>query len=325
MQLVLDTSGIQLKKNGKSFLIVGKKGKKTIAPAKLTSIAITANVLFDSSAVKLAIQNQIPILFFDHIGKARARLWSPYFESLATLRREQAKFAESPDATDWMVEIFLLKTQGQIANLELLKKHSLRAVIGLRRSIQEIKKQSRNFESFRTQLPELSRSKMMGVEGNIARVYWQTLGGSLPRKYRFKKRTRRPAEDFYNAALNYYYGMLYSVVESGIFAAGLDPYLGIFHADEYAKPTLSFDMIEPFRTWADYLLIQLCLEEKLDPNFFSKNQYGYFLNQAGKAFLIPHFNQSLRKEQKFLNQTATVKNNIYHLCGLLAKRMRSRM
>ena len=76
MQLVLDTSGIQLKKNGKSFLIVGKKGKKNIAPAKLTSIAITANVTFDASAVKLAIQNQIPILFFDHIGKARARLWS---------------------------------------------------------------------------------------------------------------------------------------------------------------------------------------------------------------------------------------------------------
>ena len=325
MQLVLDTSGIQLKKNGQSFLIIGKKGKKTIAPAKLSSIAITTNVIFDSSAVKLAIQNQIPILFFDHIGKARARLWSPYFESIATLRRQQAKFAESTDATDWMVEIFFLKTQGQITNLEFLKKHSLRSVIKLRNSIQDIKKQSRNLENFKSQLPELSRQKMMGVEGNMARVYWQTLGSVLPRKYRFKKRTRRPAEDAFNAALNYYYGMLYSVVEGGIFAAGLDPYLGIFHADEYSKPTLSFDMIEPFRPWVDRLLIQLCLEEKLDLSFFSKNQYGIFLNKAGKAFLIPYFNQALRKEQKFLNQTSSVKNNIYHICGLLAKRMRSTM
>ena len=41
--------------------------------------------------------------------------------------------------------------------------------------------------------------------------------------------------------------MLYAVVEGGLFASGLDPHLGILHADEYNKPTLAFDMIEPFR------------------------------------------------------------------------------
>lgn len=41
--------------------------------------------------------------------------------------------------------------------------------------------------------------------------------------------------------------MLYSVVEAGLFTAGLDPYLGILHADAHKKPTLSFDLIEPFR------------------------------------------------------------------------------
>lgn len=48
---------------------------------------------------ELAIQHQIPILFFDNIGKAKALLWNPYFENLATLRRNQIKFAESTLAT----------------------------------------------------------------------------------------------------------------------------------------------------------------------------------------------------------------------------------
>jgi CRISPR-associated protein Cas1 len=110
---------------------------------------------------------------------------------------------------------------------------------------------------------------------------------NLPSAYTFSKRTRRPAEDFFNAALNYWYGMLYSVVEGGLFAAGLDPYLGILHADEYQKPTLCFDLIEAFRPWIDRLLIQACLEKKLLKFHFTKNQYGYFLNKTGKAVLIP--------------------------------------
>lgn len=92
MQLVLDSKDLKLSKKRQSFLIIHKEGTEeetqhTLSPNKVTSIAITQNVWISADAVRLAIKNQIPILFFDKIGKAEARLWSPYFQSIASLRR----------------------------------------------------------------------------------------------------------------------------------------------------------------------------------------------------------------------------------------------
>ncbi len=167
------------------------------------------------------------------------------------------------------------------------------------------------------------RSNLMGVEGNIARIYWRSVAQSLPAEDQFDKRSRKPALDPFNAALNYMYGMLYSVIEGALFAAGLDPHLGILHADEYNKPTLSFDLIEPFRPWIDRLLIEEYLIHNLEKKFFSKNQYGLFLNKEGKAFIIPLFNDFLRKGKRYLQRETTTKNRMYQLAGKLAQRIRT--
>ena len=140
MQLVLDTSGLIVTKDAEAFTIKSEKGKRVISPAKLSSIAITANIMISASAVKLAIKNKIPILFFDYIGKAKARLWSPYFESIATLRRQQVHFCESPEATAFIIDLFLLKKEGQIENLRFLKRHSTRISNALNVAISSIQK-----------------------------------------------------------------------------------------------------------------------------------------------------------------------------------------
>jgi len=323
MQLVLDTKGITVSRKDGAFHIQGENGSRTFGPGKLESIAVTANVRLEANAVRLAIQHRIPILFFNRIGKAQARLWSPYFESIATLRRYQVHFAESPEATNWMIDLFLLKTDAQVSNLKYLKKRQMFSALGP--AIARLQVQSRQFENYRDVLIEECRQHLMGTEGQLAKLYWLGVGEAMPRPFRFRKRSRRPAEDFFNAAINYAYGMLYSVVEGGLFAAGLDPHLGLLHVDEFTKPTLAFDLIEPFRPWVDRLIIESCIEKKLQPVFFAKNQYGLFLNKKGKAFLIPLFNDFLRSKRTYLQQESTVKNHIYFLASRLAQRIRATM
>lgn len=326
MQLVLDTKGIQVTKKNDTFYmeyIEGKKGSRSISPGKLTSIAITANVLISTAAISLAVQHKIPILIFDRFGKIKGRFWSPRFESLATLRRQQVKFTESTDATTWLIDIFDLKSAAQIRNLQYLQMQQPKYSSSISKVIQAIKKNNRSFQKFKDQYPEACRQQMMGVEGSIARQYWQMLGNALPRQYTFQKRSRRPAQDIFNAALNYLYGMLYSIIEGGLFHCGLDPYIGILHTDEYNKPTLSFDMIEPFRPWVDRLLLEAFFNSQIKKSFFTKNQHGVFLNKTGKAFIIPLFNQWLRTEIKYLDREATTKNQIYFICGRLASHIRA--
>jgi CRISPR-associated protein Cas1 len=328
MQLVLDTKDLKLSKKRQSFLIIYKEGTEeekqhTLSPNKVTSIAITQNVWIAADAVRLAIKNQIPILFFDKIGKAEARLWSPYFQSIASLRRNQIQFAETPLATEWIVEILQLKAAHQIKNLQYLKNRVKAQNEQLSKAISYIKQKSKQLEDYNKQPISEVRNSIMGVEGTMARYYFQAISASLPTEYQFENRNRRPAKDKFNAVLNYMYGMLYSVVEGALFGAGLDPHLGFLHADEYNKPVLAFDLIEPFRPWVDRIVIELCLENQLLNSFFTGNQHGLFLNKNGKALIIPTFNEWQRQTKRFNQRDATHRNQIYHTAGLLASRLRT--
>ena len=98
MQLVLDSKGLQVTRKEGTVHIVSEKGSRSISIGKLSSVAITANVMLGTDFIRLAIQHEVPILFFDRIGKAKARLWSPYFASIATLRRQQIRFGDTPEA-----------------------------------------------------------------------------------------------------------------------------------------------------------------------------------------------------------------------------------
>ena len=45
----------------------------------------------------------------------------------------------------------------------------------------------------------------------------------------------------------YAYGVLYGLVEKACIVAGLDPFVGFLHTDNYNKTSLVFHLIEPFR------------------------------------------------------------------------------
>src|ERR1039457_5899428 len=60
-------------------------------------------------------------------------------------------------------------------------------------------------------------------------------------------RTRRPARDPVNAALNFCYGMLLADVTRAVVACGLDPHAGFLHSSGRNKPALALDLSEEFR------------------------------------------------------------------------------
>ena len=93
--------------------------------------------------------------------------------------------------------------------------------------------------------------RIRGWEGNAGRHYFEALSRAIPTEFAFRGRSFRPAHDPFNAALNYAYGILYSRTERALMLAGLDPYLGFLHRDDYNLMSLVFDFIEPYRIHAE--------------------------------------------------------------------------
>jgi CRISPR-associated protein Cas1 len=88
-------------------------------------------------------------------------------------------------------------------------------------------------------------------------------------------------------------------VEKACIYAGLDPYVGFLHADNYNKKSLVFDLIEPFRILGDRAVVLLFTGRRVHKDFFEPVPGGIALNKEGRAFFIAHFNERLDKSVRY--------------------------
>lgn len=89
-------------------------------------------------------------------------------------------------------------------------------------------------------------------EAHAARLYFATLFGPG-----FSRENDLPI----NAALNYGYSILLSLVNREITARGVITQVGICHRNEYNQFNLACDLMEPFRPAVDRLVIERMAEE----------------------------------------------------------------
>jgi CRISPR-associated protein Cas1 len=86
-------------------------------------------------------------------------------------------------------------------------------------------------------------------EGQAASFYWGKIYGS--------SFTRTRDEDTPNAQLNYGYAILRSVVARALVSSGMLPSFGIFHRNKYNAFCLADDIMEPYRPYVDWIVLNL--------------------------------------------------------------------
>ena len=135
---------------------------------------------------------------------------------------------------------------------------------------------------------------LRGWEGLASKIYFSTLNLFLPEKYCFESRSQHPAMDVTNALLNYGYGLLYGKVEGALIKAGIDPYVGVMHRDDYNRPVLVYDVIELYRVWVDYVVCSLLMQQAVTDEYYSiKSDGGIWLEALGRRVLIQSLNDYL--------------------------------
>lgn len=283
MQLFIDSFGAFLGVQDGMLLVKPKNSAaKKFALRDITAIFLTKGVRLTTDALALAIEAAIPILLIDEIGHPFAQVWSGQYGSIATIRKNQALFSNDIACMDFMRGQLLERLANQKALM--LDLSASANALGI---IDKMQEKFLNWRAARQSVTETAAT-FRGWEGTASRSYFQTLSAALPEGFRFAVRSRRPARDAFNALLNYAYGILYAQVELAIMKAGLDPYIGFLHADQYSSTSLVFDLIDPVRHWAERAAVELCQREKLGLEDFHEPSLreGFMLLPSGKSAII---------------------------------------
>lgn len=297
MQVVLNTFGVSLRKESEQFVIQTKEKKIRLSAHKVESLIITSGAHLSTDAIQLAIANNIDIIFLSKEGDPYARIWQTRMGSTATIRRRQIEWADQAEGMMVVREWLMKKLQEQQQFLRELQTRRPESALfenpleTISASCERIKQMIGNVEE--------QRSSLMGLEGIAGKAYFACLGYLMPESYRFSTRSRRPAKDGFSAMLNYAYGILYSHVERACVCAGLDPFIGFLHTDNYGKKSLVFDMIEPFRIVAERATVLLFTGRRVQKSYFEEVPGGVALNKEGRASFIDQFNQRLEKKVRY--------------------------
>ena len=143
----------------------------------------------------------------------------------------------------------------------------------------------------------------------------------MPEKYKFNGRSKNPAKDEFNCMLNYGYGIMYSNVERACILAGLDPYIGIMHVDNYNRQAFVFDLIEMYRIYIDKIVFKLFTTKKVKKEHFDKVEVGLYLNKAGKEILISKYNEEIEKKIQYKGRKIELQNIIQYDCHNIANKI----
>lgn len=257
-ELIVDTPGTFLGKTARK-VVVKRRGIKVLdfpLPHLETINVAAKGVTVSSDLIWHCCKEKVVLFFSDATGQPWAVLQQPLGGD-ATLGLLQLQALQDGPAAAHLAREFvegkirnqinLLKYYGRSRKDDPLFSQSLAETLPAMEhdfdSLAQVAAEERDYGSL--------RSRLMGLEADAARRYWQLVKILLARVVSdFPGRVHEGAKDLVNSLLNYGYGFLYRQVWRLVVGAGLNPKISFLHAPQGDKPTLLYDVVEEFRAQA---------------------------------------------------------------------------
>ncbi len=315
MYLTIDSYGAYVHVKDGMFEIIIRNGtqeiKKLFSPSKITTISLNHGAAISGGAAELALMHNIDIIFLDRFNDPVGRVWFPGLGSTTRIRKAQLYASVNGEGLKMAAGWLKAKAAGRLEFIERLKKHRPEKKKLIDEAISAIKDGVVKLTNFNAATSEDPAALLRGIEGSQGRVYFSLLGELIPSDFKFEGRSFRPAKDHFNAFLNYSYGVLYGKIEKALVIAGIDPYLGFLHRDDYNMLSMVYDFVEPFRVYCEESVFKLFSQKKVAIKHADKVLEGVQLNKEGKALLIEELTKVFTEnKQKYRNKSQAVDNII---------------
>lgn len=252
-----------------------------VPTSHLARVVCFGSVGVSAGARTWALANGIDIVFASRRGNYLGAAYAGASLAHSSRLRAQVRFPETPAAVELGRAIVEAKVRKQIVVLQRFGRRSHAEAV--RDAVHQMQELLRMIPSART-TPEI-----MGLEGAAAAAYFPAYGSLFPEDLQFTNRSRQPPLDIANAALSFLYTILLGECVSALAAAGLEPTLGVLHADDEHRPSLALDLLEEFRPLVvDQVVLSSARHGRLTATHgrSEEGRAGVLLTRAGREAVL---------------------------------------
>lgn len=247
VKIKLDGFGETLRMK-KGCFVVSKNGESREYPLVENEVGETilqsGNTVSVGALVHLSLWG-IDTLILTSRGHPVGMLRSLHNDSHVSTRVAQYKATENGKGLYIAKQIVLKRIESQNV---FLRKYGLRQ--------HDFMRVKETIEHIETDNLKALRRKLLPLEGHLTDRYFSQLFQLIAKDIRTSNnRTTFRAYDMLNNNFNFVYTLLKWKVHASLVRAKLEPFLGFLHSEQYGKPSLTCDVMEPFRSLADDFLI----------------------------------------------------------------------
>lgn len=290
----------------------------SIPQRAVSRIVLTGSVGLSAGARSWALYNDIDVICLSRRGSYLGQLAGPRSTVNARRLLAQAEFSDNEDRR--------LPLARSIVRAKLRNQVHVLNRIGRRDAHNDVKPAAREIRDLADDIIHAdSISEIMGLEGAASTTYYAALSSLVPDEVAFRGRSRRPPRDLANAALSYCYAILLGECTGALFAAGLEPSLGILHSSTDKRPSLALDLMEEFRPLlVDSTVMALLRTHRLRPEHATTapgDDEGVWLNREGKKAAVDGYEATMQRHVKgaLPGFAGTWRRHIHHEAQLLGR------
>ncbi|MGC9248584.1 type I-B CRISPR-associated endonuclease Cas1b [Listeria ivanovii] len=140
---------------------------------------------------------------------------------------------------------------------------------------------------------------LMGIEGNIRKVYYSAWQKIINQEIDFEKRVKRPPDNMINTLISYVNSLVYSSCLTEIYKTQLNPVISYLHSAGERRFSLCLDIAEIFKPLiADRIIFSLLNKNVITEDDFEKEANFCYMNKSARQKILQAYDLRMKETIK---------------------------
>jgi CRISPR-associated protein Cas1 len=277
-----------LKREDNSLSFANEQGVKKYLPVNdVDNFYIFGEMNLNTALINFIAQNGIILHFFNYYGFYTGSFYPKETLNSGMLTVKQSAFYLSNNK-----RLVIAKSILKAGAFNIL--HNIKYY--LRNGKNELQTHADTITMLSTKLDNQSDIQaLMGIEGNIRKVYYDAFPIIINQDIEFETRTKNPPDNMINSLISFINTLIYTTVLSEIYKTQLNPLISYLHQPGTRRFSLSLDISEIFKPLiGDRMIFSLLNKNQITKKSFEKELNYTYLTKKGKETILREYDERLK-------------------------------